>query len=116
MQTSIRGLSPQAGGFRRHSNTESSVAIKGITYANPRVSPMRTADVFHAPAVPYKYSRMLCCWILFPAEAAEPQRIKPQKLFVLFRVFRGIKYHLKLSASRSLHCLRVSPKAQAIAF
>ena len=50
---------------------------------------MRTADVFHAPAVPYKYSRMLCCWILFPAEAAEPQRIKPQKLFVLLRVFRG---------------------------
>ena len=58
---------------------------------------MHTADVFHAPAVPYKYSRMLCCWILFPAEAAEPQRIKPQKLFVLFRVFRGFKYPLKLS-------------------
>ena len=39
---------------------------------------------------------MLCCWILFPAEAAEPQRIKPQKLFVLFRVFRGSKYPNKI--------------------
>ena len=31
---------------------------------------------------------MLCCWILFPAEAAEQQRIKPQKLFVPFRAYK----------------------------
>ena len=63
---------------------------------------------------------MLCCWILFPAEAAEPQRIKPQKLFVLFCVFRGSKHPLKLSVppllqKTTLRVLRISPKAQAIA-
>ena len=47
------------------------------------VSPKATALVTNHPSV--------LCWILFPAEAAEPQRIKPQKLFVLFRVFRGSK-------------------------
>ena len=55
MQTSIRGLSPQADGFRRHSNTEASVvgSLTNLTQCIPRVSPMRTASGYQAPAVPY---------------------------------------------------------------
>ena len=55
MQTSIRGLSPQADGFRRHSNTRASVvgSLTNLTQRSYRVSPMRTASGYHAPAVPY---------------------------------------------------------------
>ena len=55
MQTSIRGLSPQADGFRRHSNTEASVvgSLTNLTQCIPRVSPMRTASGYQTPAVPY---------------------------------------------------------------
>ena len=55
MQTSIRGLSPQADGFRRHSNTEASVvgSFTNLTQCIPRVSPMRTASDYQTPAVPY---------------------------------------------------------------
>ena len=55
MQTSIRGLSPQADGFRRHSNTEASVvgSLTNLTQCIPRVSPMRTASDYQTPAVPY---------------------------------------------------------------
>ena len=55
MQTSIRGLSPQADGFRRHSNTEASVvgSLTNLTQCISRVSPMRTASGYQTPAVPY---------------------------------------------------------------
>ena len=56
MQTSIRGLSPQAGGFRRRPNRPSSVGRSSrcrLTHCPQGRLPCATASVYQAPAVPY---------------------------------------------------------------
>ena len=56
MQTSIRGLSPQAGGFRRRPNRPSSVgrgSRRSLTHRPHGRLPCVTASVYQAPAVPY---------------------------------------------------------------
>lgn len=56
MQTSIRGLSPQAGGFRRRPNRPSSVgrgSRRSLTHRPLGRLPCVTASVYQAPAVPY---------------------------------------------------------------
>ena len=56
LQTSIRGLSPQAGGFRRRPNRPSSVgrgSRRSLTHRPLGRLPCVTASVYQAPAVPY---------------------------------------------------------------
>ena len=56
LQTSIRGLSPQAGGFRRRPNRPSSVgrgSRRSLTHCPQGRLPCVTASVYQAPAVPY---------------------------------------------------------------
>ncbi len=56
LQTSIRGLSPQAGGFRRRPNRPSSVGCGSrcsLTHCPQGRLPCVTASVYQTPAVPY---------------------------------------------------------------
>ena len=56
LHTSIRGLSPHAGGFRRRSNTLGECGPSGLTQRLARASPMRAACVNQSPAAPYNTS------------------------------------------------------------
>ena len=51
--TIIRGLAPQAGGFRRRSNRGASVIVADRAHCSHRASPMRAASGYRPPAVSY---------------------------------------------------------------
>ena len=51
--TIIRGLAPQAGGFRRRSNRGAIVIVADRAHCSHRASPMRAASGYRPPAVSY---------------------------------------------------------------